>query len=158
MIRRPVIRRLAPAALLVVLAACSSITFSSDRLDAIQQELNRHYRDWKSQRIASYEYHFVRFCLCDPNLTRPAVVNVVDSAVARVTYGDGSTAPDSLLRSFFTVEGLFQQVQVAINLGVDSLVVEYDPTLHYPTKIVVDQDRLVPNDELALFASDLVRR
>ncbi len=152
------IRQTTGAIALVLLGACSSITFSSDRLDAIQQELTRRYQEWKALRIAAYDYRFVRFCLCDSSLTRPVRVGVVDSAVARVTYDDGSAAPDSLLRSFFTVEGLFQQVQAAINLRVDSLVVEYDPALHYPTKIVVDQDRLVPNDELALFASDLVRR
>ncbi len=152
------IRQTTGAMALVLLAACSSITFSSDRLDAIQQELTQRYQEWKALRIAAYDYRFVRFCLCDSSLTRPVRVGVVDSAVARVTYDDGSAAPDSLLRSFFTVEGLFQQVQAAINLRVDSLVVEYDPALHYPTKIVMDQDRLVPNDELALFASDLVRR
>lgn len=139
-----------------LLAGCSSVTFSNERLETIQRELNRRYDLWTSQAISAYEYRFARECPCPVDLTRPVLVSVADTVVIAVTYADSGTAvPDSAFKSYFTVEGLFRQAQIAINVLADSLVVEYDPVLHYPTTIVVDQNRLLINDELALFASEL---
>lgn len=140
----------------VLLAGCSSVTFSNERLEAIQRELNRRYDLWKAQAISAYEYQFARECLCPSDLTRPVLVSVADTLVLAVIYADSGTAvPASAFSSYFTVEGLFRQAQIGINVLADSLVVEYDPLFHYPTKIVVDQDRRFANDELALFASEL---
>jgi hypothetical protein len=87
------------------------------------------------------------------------LVSVEDTVIMAVTYADSGTAvPDSAFRSYFTVEGLFRQAQIAINVLADSLVVAYDPVLHYPTTIVVDQNRFLINDELSLFASELKKR
>lgn len=150
-------RTLGPSILAALtLAACSSLTSSSSRFDALQAELNRRYGLWKDLHIPSYQYHFERTCSCDSIYLRPVTVSVVDSAVAGVTYADSGTAvPDSTLQSYFTVEGLFYQVQVAINLQIDSLGVEYDPVYHYPTRIVIDQDFRMVGDELSLFSSNL---
>lgn len=141
---------------IAVLTGCSSVTYSNERLEAIQRELNRHYDLWKTQAIGAYEYHFERSCLCPPSLTQPVLVSVLDTTVVGVTYvEDGAAVPDSAFSSYFTVEGLFLQVQIGINLLADSLVIEYDVALHYPTKIVVDPSWRVADDELALFASEL---
>jgi hypothetical protein len=149
-------RRFPALAGAICLAACSSLTYSNPRLERIQQELNREYDLWKSRPIPGYQYHFTRFCFCGTDLQRSVIVQVTNSKLVAVTYTDnGASAPDSVFRSYFTVEGLFGQIQAAINLQADSLVVEYDPAVHYPIKIVIDQDRFAPNDELALFASDL---
>lgn len=137
-----------------MLAGCSSLTYSNSRLDALQAELNRRYGLWKNQHIPSYEYRFERTCRCDSGLMRPVIVTVRDSSLAGVVYADSGTAvPDSTLRSYFTVEGLFSQAQIAINVLADSLGVEYDPTYHYPTRIVIDQDVRQQGDELSLVAS-----
>jgi hypothetical protein len=142
-----------------VLAGCSSVTFSDERLESIQRELNRQYDLWTSQAIAAYDYRFTRECPCEANLTRPVLVSVEDTVIMAVTYADSGTAvPDSAFRSYFTVEGLFRQAQIAINVLADSLVMAYDPVLHYPTTIVVDQNRFLINDELSLFASELKKR
>jgi hypothetical protein len=141
---------------MITLAGCSSLTYSNSRLENLQAELNRRYGLWKDLQIPSYDYRLERICQCDPSLVRPVIVTVVDSGLARVVYADSGTAvPDSALRSYFTVEGLFSQVQTAINLAVDSLGVEYDATYHYPTRIVIDQNFLQLGDELSLFSSNL---
>jgi hypothetical protein len=142
---------------IVTLAGCSSLTYSNSRLDALQSELDRRYTLWKGQHIPSYDYRFERACQCDTLLTRPVIVTVLDSAVAGATYVDGGSAvPDSILSSYFTVDDLFSQVQIAINLATDSLYVEYDPTYHYPTRIVIDQTFQQVGDELSLFSSNLM--
>ncbi len=141
---------------IAVLASCSDITVSNERLEAIQRELNRRYGLWKEQAIGAYEYQFERACLCPSSLTQPVRVSVSDSTVVAVTYVDGGAAvPDSAFSSYFTVEGLFRQAQIGINLLADSLVIEYNVALHYPTKVVVDPSWRVLNDELALYASEL---
>jgi len=142
--------------LLAVLAsaACSSLTYSNSRLDAMQTELSRRYALWKGLHIPSYDYRFERACACDSSLTRPVIVTVLDSAITGVAYADSGTAvPDSTLQTYLTVEGLFYQIQVAINLQVDSLGVEYDQVYNYPTRILIDQDFRQQGDELRLFSS-----
>lgn len=141
---------------LVALAACSSVTYSNSRLDGLQAELNQQYALWKDLHVPSYNYAFQRDCPCDSIYTRPVVVTVLDSAVAGVVYADnGNAVPDSTLQSYFTVEGLFYQIQVAISLQVDSLGVEYDAVYHYPTRILIDQNFQQAGDELRLFSSSL---
>ena len=142
-----------------VLAGCSRVTFSNERLESIQPELNRQYDLWTSQAIPAYEYRFARECPCSADLTRSVLVSVEDTVIIAVTYADSGTAvPDSAFASYFTVEGLFRQAQIAINVLADSLVVQYDPVLHYPTTILVDQNRFLINDELSLFASELKKQ
>lgn len=137
-------------------AACSSVTFSNGRLESLQAELNRQYGLWKDHQVPAYRYRLGRVCSCTADLQREALVDVADMAVVAVTYADSGTAvPSSAYQSYFSVEGLFGQAQIAINLQADSLVIDYDPVLHYPTKIVVDQDRFQLQDELILFASQL---
>jgi len=144
---------------LVGLAGCSDVTVSNERLEAIQGELDNQHDLWTSQAISAYEYRFARECPCPADLTRPVLVNVAETVVIGVTYADSGTAvPNSALVSYFTVEGLFRQAQIAINLRADSLVLEYDPVLHYPTLIVVDQYLNLIDDELSLFASELKKQ
>jgi hypothetical protein len=144
---------------LVLLAGCADITYSNERLEAMQRELDRQYDLWTAQAIPAYEYRFARECPCRADLTRTVLVSVQDTVVIAVIYADSGTAvPDSAYRSYFTVEGLFQQARLAISALADSLVVQYDPDLHYPTTIVVDQNRFLVNDELSLFASQLTRK
>lgn len=147
------------ACLTTAVAGCASVTFSNTRLENFQRELNRRYGLWRDQGISSYSYRFERACPCrDASLTRPVIVTVEqDSVLASVTYADSGTAvPDSNLGSYFTVVGLFVQLQNAISLQADSLEVEYDQVLNYPRKIVVDQDLRQPEDELTLIASELI--
>jgi hypothetical protein len=148
------------AGVVVALAGCSTITFSSERLENLQKELDRRYGLWRDEGIQDYSYHFERECACDSALTRPATVTVAgDSLVTSVIYADDSTAaPDSTFPSYFSVYGLFVQVQVAINLQVDSLAVEYDPALNYPKRIVIDQNRFQIQDELILRASEVTAK
>lgn len=158
---RPMVAMKRAWALLAIttLTACSDVTVSSERLEAIQRELNRRYGLWQDQAIGSYDYEFERSCLCPESLRQRVLVSITDSTVVAVTYVDGGAAvPDSAFASYFTVEGLFRQAQIGINLLADSLVVEYDAALHYPTTIVVDPSWRVLNDELALYASALQRR
>ncbi len=144
---------------LATVAGCETVTFSSTRWEAVQRELNRRYELWRAARPANYTYKFDRVCECRADLLRQAIVEVRDTTVVAATYTDSSTAvPDSSLKYYFTVEGLFTQIQIAINSLADSLYVQYDPTLHYPRVIVGDLNYLLADDELALYASELVAK
>ena len=148
------------AAVMVGLLGCESTTFTSTRWEATQEELNRRYGLWKEAAPAHYEYKFNRFCpACTEDLLEEAIVEVMDTTILAVTYTDGSgSVPASGFSGYFTVEGLFRQIQTAISLLADSLRVEYDPTLHYPSLIVGDPNALLENDELGLFATELVAK
>ncbi|HWP36282.1 MAG TPA: DUF6174 domain-containing protein [Gemmatimonadales bacterium] len=145
--------------LMATLSACESVTFTSTRWEAVQKELNRRYELWRAARPANYQYKFDRVCECREDLLREVIVEVRDTTVVAATYTDSSTAvPDSSLKYYFSVEGLFTQIQIAINSLADSLYVEYDPTLHYPRVIVGDLNIFLADDELSLYASELVAK
>ncbi len=67
----------------------------------------------------------------------------------------GEAFADSLFGLFYTVQGLFDVVQDAIDSGADEVSVTYDPDLHYPTEINIDRIKGAIDDELRVFASDL---
>lgn len=143
----------------VLLCACQDVTYSNERLERIQAELTRRYGLWKKQAIPSYEYRFSRSCPCPESLTRTVVVSVADSVLVGAVYADSGTAvPDSALGSYFTVEGLFLQVQIAVNIQADSIVVDYDPLLHYPMYVKIDQDVRRLQDELVLSATEFKKK
>jgi hypothetical protein len=139
---------------------CESVTFRSSRFEAAQAELNRRYDLWRQAAPARYQYRFNRVCpACAAELNKEAIVEVDGTTVTAVTYTDSSgTAPDSSLGSYFTVEGLFGQIQIAINQLADTLRVEYDPTLNYPRVIVGNLNVFIEDDELELYAADLIAR
>lgn len=160
MLPGPARRWLTVASLAGVAAACSSITFEpSGYYVRLQEQLDRERALWAAQDLTSYRYQFSRTCFCEPDLLRPALVDVTGSAIASVTYTDSNTAvPESAHPAYFTVEGLFDQIQIAINLGADSITARYDLTLHYPTTIRVDLNAFLPDDELELFATELTAK
>ncbi len=66
----------------------------------------------------------------------------------------GEAFADSLFGLFYTVQGLFDVVQDAIDSGADEVSVTYDPDLHYPTEINIDLIDVI-DEELLVVASDL---
>ena len=70
----------------------------------------------------------------------------------------GADVPQQYRSSFPTVEGLFAQIDSARAKRVARLDVTYDATLGYPTRIDVDVNRNVADEEYTYVASNLLAR
>eukprot|EP00210_Caulerpa_lentillifera_P007253 g6939.t1 len=83
-----------------------------------------------------------RVCFCVPDSLGPFTLRVEKDTIVSVSPDNGFT--DNLP----TVEGLFDLIQEAISSRVAELIVEYDPTLGYPTRVKIDRDFRIADEEI----------
>ena len=135
------------AVAIVMLVACGDSTSPDDELSAAR-------RRWAAQAPPAYEVVLFRSCECLQEGSGPVLVRVRNGTVEARQYVSTGNAVSSTYESVFpNVEGLFEIVADALRRDADRLEVRYDPVLSYPTRIVVDYDRIVADDEFTLTAT-----
>jgi hypothetical protein len=145
------------ALLVPALAACDNVT-GTDDLDRAQRALDRNWDRFESSAPLSYSYTVRVSCECPSDVTRPVVVWVDRGSVEYLFYeDDGRAVPLSISDSFPSVEQLFDAIQDGIDRQADYIDVEYDPTYGYPTRVYIDYDRRVSDEELSITTRDLER-
>ena len=94
---------------------------------------------------------------CIQDFVAPVGVTVDGSEVVEVTYLDNEPhrcEPDAA--QYYTIPGLFNLIQEAIDSGAHSLQAQYDATLGYPTEVFIDYVSNIADEERGFSASDLV--
>ena len=132
--------------------ACCLVT------DSLAQGLNQNELDmwrsnWDGQQLSDYGYRFQRSCFCLPELAREVVVRVEGGAVISVT--DTQTHLGFDVSNFPTVNDLFDDLQSAVDFPAASISAEFDATLGYPTRVFIDLDELIADEEEIFSATDL---
>ncbi len=141
---------------LTELAACAWIAAAcSNPLSAQQRELDANRERWQASDIVSYTYRLEIGCFCPPEITSPVLVRVSQDSIVSVVYAASGDTVAALVSSFYTVGGLFEVVEDAIEREAHELSVIYDDSLGYPRRIVIDYEEQAVDEELALTASDL---
>lgn len=106
---------------------------------------------WAAARPAAYAITLRRGCFCGQEAVGPAAVEVEGQAVVARTYVETGQAVPARWAPFFPpVEGLFDLIGDAIAADAASLDVTYDPAFGHPTRVTVDYDARVADDELDL--------
>ncbi|WP_027329814.1 DUF6174 domain-containing protein [Marinimicrobium agarilyticum] len=145
---------LSAALTLMSLSGCGGDGTPTIVLSEEQARLNQNLSRWENADISRYEYEYRRSCYC-PDLLK-TVVTVQGGEVTEAFYKeDGTYLSDKQLEQLYTTNELFDIVQDAINDRVFSLDVEYDPTLGYPTRIAIDRDEQMVDEEITHYASSL---
>lgn len=54
-----------------------------------------------------------------------------------------------------TIEGIFAEIEDALNARAHAVEVSYDPDLGYPVEVFIDHHETMVDDEIAYTASDL---
>ena len=160
----PTVLRLAPrAAFALALAtafasiiwACSLVPGASlSPREATLRSLAEHQALWLSKNIDDYTFTVTRSCFCP--FTGPYEVTVVDGVVKGVTKAGAPVEPVEPVEVQFipkTVLELFGVVAAQVDAA--SLEVTYEPTLGYPTSIVVDSIANAIDDEFTIEVSKL---
>ena len=97
-----------------------------------------------------------------PGVQRPARVTVQNGRTLSITPGDGDPTPlennGQIFAAYDTIEDLFAVIQRAIDTRADSISVDYDPVLGYPSRITIDYIRLAVDDELGIEVSQFEAR
>jgi hypothetical protein len=112
---------------------------------------------WDESGSASYQFNFQRSCFCLRDYTREAVVQVEEGAIVAATYADDDTAVDADLNDRYdTIDELFALLEEAIATGAVQIDVEFDAALGYPTRLYIDRDRRIADEEQWIEASAVV--
>ena len=118
--------------LVLVAAACSS---PLDQGEA--RELATSRAKWSQRSFADYSFEARHGCtFCSPEELGPVRITVRQETVADVTLLETGASVDPGL--WFSIEQLYEQIPVwAKGEGVDDVIVDYDPTLGFPSSIQV---------------------
>lgn len=108
---------------------------------------------WESQNLDSYTYTARRGCFC-PESGQEVWVTVVSDVVVSVRLV--ATGAEVSTAGWYTVPQLFDLVEGAVEEIYESVSVEFDPELGYPTWINLACDD-IPDCGLTMEARDLTR-
>ncbi len=116
------------------------------------RELEQNRAKWLGAGIDSgYLLQYRNLCFCPEEITRQVTLQVKQNWIQSFQYSDnGEPVPVEYYRSYNTVLDLFSLVEDAIANGVVGLVVEYDADWGYPTKIFIDQNTCLADEELLI--------
>lgn len=112
---------------------------------------------WAQLGITDYTYRLTVSCFCavsPPDVT----VTVRNGSITAVRdHQSGEAVDPSRHHLYYTVEGLFDEAQGALDAGADRVDVQFHSQLHYPALVDIDRLRNAIDDELRIDASGLAR-
>ena len=134
-----------------------------------QQNLDKNEAKWDSYYMEStgsgcgYVMKYSRICFCMPDYLGPfqVVVNSTHQVVNAVYLAgrDGDLAGTYASiedMNLITVEDAFETIQKALDENAADLSVTYDPTGGYPSKVSVDWDRRIADEETFFTIENLI--
>ena len=137
----------------IVLTACGAAAVSGS-----QTEIGQNKEKWQEQGISHYRYNLHISCFCVFVENMPLVIEVQDGKVVSMEFQNGAEIDPALRQDLFdkyaTIEGLFTEVEAALNGAAENVVVKYDPTYGFPTEVTIDVSQQVADDELYLTISN----
>lgn len=122
-----------------------------------QAAFDRALARWQSQQLDSYQFELTRNCFCV--LGGQVIVITVEQGTiktAETTESGTAIAIERELLSYLpTIPDLFDMVQDALNRSVARLLVTYDPSLGYPSRIELDYVNEAIDDESTTIVRNL---
>ena len=114
--------------------------------DKETQALTEARNKWQENTVEHHQMDQSFFCFC----ARPeGIVSVSNNEIVHVIpaveslYVPEGNQQNLTPDSYYTVEGLFEVVESALEQSPDTLIVDYDEEFGFPKRIVIDQDREV---------------
>jgi hypothetical protein len=121
----------------------------NNNLDLRRLKFNRYL--WNQQNISNYRYTFSNGCFCIPDARGPVVIEVRNGQTTSITsVATGKAVNPEFFQNYKTIPKLFNVIQDAINRQAYSLNVSYSPKLGYPTKIDIDYNSQIADEEIYL--------
>ena len=126
--------------LLPLLVGC--VIFSSTKGD-VQGELDINRALWDGAAIDDYSMNFQRLCVfCSVEFLIPVRITVRGDTIHELTDLD-TEAPleEPAPGAFLTIDGVFKDIQDAIDQDAAEIDVRYNSTFGYPTDVTIDVTR-----------------
>ncbi len=122
---------------------------TSNNLNFRRLKFNRDL--WNRQNISSYRYTLSNSCFCIPDARGPVVIEVRNGQTTSITsVATGQPVNPEFFQNYKTIPKLFNVIQDAINRKASSLNVQYSARFGYPTKIDIDYNSQIADEEIYL--------
>ena len=127
------------------------------RAAEIAATLEKNRRNWDNHGIDFYQFRFQRSCRCVPEFRREAIVRVRDGSIQHAEYTDNGEVVDPAdFGRFLAIDDLFSLIAEALDAQAARIEVSYDPTYGYPTRLFIDRELTMADEEVEYQAADLL--
>ncbi|MBN3923799.1 DUF6174 domain-containing protein [Nostoc sp. NMS4] len=108
-------------------------------------------RLWERANISNYRITVSNSCFCIPDARGPVIIEVRNGQPTSITsVATGKPVNPEFFQKYNTIPKLFNVIQDAIKRKAYNLNVEYNAKLGYPTKINIDYDSKIADEEIFL--------
>ncbi|MEH2331162.1 DUF6174 domain-containing protein [Nostoc sp.] len=106
---------------------------------------------WERANIYNYRITVSNSCFCIPDARGPVVIQVRNGQTTSITsVATGKPVNPEFFQKYDTIPELFNVIQDAIKRKASNLDVEYNAKFGYPTKINIDYDSQIADEEIFL--------
>ena len=140
---------LVASAICVLVAACTEPHFTPAvlQLEVAQQR-------WQATTHPDYDLTVQRSCFCATPVVRAVRVTVRNGNPAGLVYADSGTAVDTaLFADYRTVDRMLAFLHDVIASKPDSISITFDPVWGFPTRVAVDPNYSIVDEEFAFQVS-----
>ena len=138
--RTNMVRLASLASAMFTLTSCSSMISPGEELASARSR-------WLQKAPSAYTMTIMRGCECLTEAVGPVVVTVNNGAISARYTLSGAAVSKTYAGLFPDVEGLFQLIENAQAQHYYKVDVEYDSELGFPTKISIDANKQMVDDE-----------
>ncbi len=140
--------------LMVMLMNIMPMSANGESNSLLIEELKENRQLWRSQQIENYQYIYQQRCFCPLPSNEPLKVSVKNDKITQVVnLNNNQVITDLTLPK--TIEELFNIIKDAIQRNADEILITYDPTLGYPTRVEIDYQKILADDEITYTVKDL---
>ncbi|WP_107669726.1 DUF6174 domain-containing protein [Cyanothece sp. BG0011] len=140
--------------LMVILVNSMPMWANGERNSLLREELKENYQLWRSQQLKNYQYIYQKRCFCPLPTNEPLKVSVKNDKITQVVnLNNNQVITDLTLAN--TIEELFNIIEEGIQRNADELLITYDPTLGYPTRVAIDYQKILADDEITYTVKNL---
>lgn len=120
-------------------------------------EVNR--LKWKQNKLNIYQFQFQWQCFCTPDYVVPVLVTVNRGAITKVVDAkSGQPVSVNRYKNYLTMGGLFDFVQSAIDENAIQIDANYHPKYGFPTKVWIDWNRMIADEEKGFLITELKQK
>lgn len=139
-----------------LLAEDISDSYKISPIDYTRISIASNVRDtWKQNNITNYVYTIINKCLCD--LVKRAQIFVVNNEIVKILDLDKGNSP--LDKSYFdkykTIDEHIAFIHRTLKKPIDKVYIDHDRYLGFPSKIFIDPNKRLADDETNISISHL---
>lgn len=128
----------------------------------VQSELDSHRAKWNAfvGESINYDMTLERICFCPESYRGPFSIRVRNGQVISATYLNDnmreSTVNPDLLGGLLTVDGVFDDIQKALDRSYVEIKTTYNETAGYPSSSYTDMSKMIADGDRTYKVSDVV--